>query len=129
MEKIVEITPNFSKGLIPVIAQDYKTFDVLMLAYMNQEAWEKTISTGEAHYFSRSRNKLWHKGEESGNIQKVHSIRIDCDDDTILLLIEQIGDAACHTGYKSCFYRELKDGNVSLCSPKIFDPKKVYNKN
>ena len=120
--------PDFSKGLIPAIAQDEATGEVLMLAYMNEEAWQKTLETGEAHYWSRSRKCLWHKGGTSGNIQKVHSIRLDCDNDTILLRIEQIGDAACHTGRRSCFYREWKDGQISLCSPQVFDPEKVYKK-
>ena len=118
--------PDFAKGLIPAIAQDAATGDVLMLAYMNGEAWQKTLDTGEAHYWSRSRKCLWHKGGTSGNIQKVHSIRLDCDNDTILLRIEQIGGAACHTGRRSCFYREWKDGQISLCSPQVFDPEKVY---
>ena len=118
--------PDFSKGLLPAIAQDITTNEVLMLAYMNEEAWEKTLATGEAHYFSRSRQKLWHKGESSGNIQKVHAVRLDCDNDTVLLLVEQIGSAACHTGRRSCFFRELRNGSVSLCSPAVFDPNKVY---
>ena len=118
--------PDFSKGLIPAIAQDATSGEVLMLAYMNEEAWQKTCSTGEAHYWSRSRNKLWHKGESSGNTQKIRSIRLDCDNDTILLLIDQIGSAACHTGRRSCFFREKKDGTVQFCSPQIFDPHTVY---
>ena len=123
-----DFAPDFSKGLIPAIAQDAATGEVLMLAYMNEESWQKTLETGEAHYWSRSRKCLWHKGGTSGNIQKVHSIRLDCDNDTILLRIEQVGDAACHTGRRSCFYREWKDGQVSLCSPQVFDPEKVYKK-
>lgn len=118
--------PDFSKGLVPAVVQDSSNGDVLMLAYMNEEAWQATLDTGEAHFWSRSRKTLWHKGGTSGNVQKVHSIRLDCDNDTILLLVEQIGDAACHTGRRSCFYREWKDGKVSLCSPQIFDPKQVY---
>ena len=97
-----------------------------MLAYMNEEAFAKTLETGEAHYWSRSRNTLWHKGGTSGHVQKVHSIRLDCDADAIVLLVEQLGGAACHTGYRSCFYRELKDGRVSECCPVVFDPKEVY---
>ena len=126
--KDTDFTQDFGKGLVPAIAQDEATGEVLMLAYMNEESWQKTLETGEAHYWSRSRKCLWHKGGTSGNIQKVHSIRLDCDDDTILLRIEQIGDAACHTGRRSCFYREWKDGQVSLCSPQVFDPEKVYKK-
>ncbi|WP_291443217.1 phosphoribosyl-AMP cyclohydrolase [Desulfovibrio sp.] len=120
--------PDFSKGLLPAIAQDCDSGEVLMLAYMNEDAWRKTLETGEAHYWSRSRKELWHKGGTSGNVQKVRSLRLDCDNDTILLLIEQIGGAACHTGRRSCFYRELKQGSVRECSPQIFDPKKVYGR-
>jgi len=124
------IRPDFEKmnGLVPAIAQDAETGEVLMMAYMNEESWEKTLETGEVHYWSRSRQELWHKGGTSGHTQKVKSIRIDCDDDTLVLLIEQIGGAACHKGYRSCFYRELKDGEVSECSPYVFDPKEVYKK-
>ncbi len=118
--------PDFAKGLIPAIAQDAATGEVLMLAYMNEEAWLRTLETGEAHYWSRSRRKLWHKGESSGNVQKVLSVRLDCDSDTILLLITQKGGAACHTGRRSCFYREWKAGRVDVCSPLVFDPEKVY---
>lgn len=120
--------PDFSKGLLPAIAQDSDSGEVLMLAYMNEDAWCKTLETGEAHYWSRSRKELWHKGGTSGNVQKVRSVRLDCDNDTILLLIEQIGGAACHTGKRSCFYRELKQGSVRECSPQVFDPKKVYGR-
>ena len=118
--------PDFSKGLLPVIVQDGQDREVLMLAYMNEEAWQKTCATGEAHFWSRSRRKLWHKGESSGNTQKVRAMRLDCDSDTLLLLVEQRGGAACHTGRRSCFYRELANGSVSLCSPQIFDPDTVY---
>lgn len=123
-----DFLPNFAKGdgLLPAIAQDAATGEVLMLAYMNEEAWNKTLKSGEAHYWSRSRSSLWHKGESSGHVQKVKSIRLDCDNDTILLLVEQIGGAACHTGFESCFYREYKDGNVNECCKKVFDPKEVY---
>lgn len=122
------IKPDFEKmkGLIPAIAQDAETGEILMMAYMNEESWNKTVETGEAHYWSRSRQTLWHKGGTSGHVQKIKSIRIDCDDDTLVLLVEQIGGAACHTGYRSCFYRELKDGKVTECSPVVFDPKEVY---
>lgn len=109
--------PDFSKGLVPAIAQDAATGEVLMLAYMNEEAWKRTLETGEAHYWSRSRKELWHKGGTSGNVQKVLSIRLDCDNDTVLLKIEQIGGAACHTGRRSCFYREWDNGVVRECSP------------
>ena len=102
---------DFSKmnGLIPAIAQDYLTGEVLMLAFMDETAWQKTLSTGRATYYSRTRKKLWVKGETSGNIQVVKEIRIDCDNDTVLLRIDQKGGAACHTGNRSCFFRRLKD--------------------
>ena len=124
------VKPDFEKmnGLIPVIAQDAETGEVLMLAYMNEESYDQTLAIGEAVYFSRSRQKLWHKGESSGCIQKVKSLRIDCDNDTLVLLVEQIGGAACHTGRRSCFYRELKGEEVVECSPLIFDPAEVYGK-
>ena len=90
-----------------------------MLAWMNEESWGKTLETGEVHYYSRSRKELWHKGATSGHVQKVRSIRIDCDNDALVLQIEQIGGVACHEGYRSCFYREYKDGAVSECAPKL----------
>ncbi len=122
------IQPDFAKcgGFLPAIAQDAQTGEILMLAYMNAEAWEKTLKTGEAHYYSRSRDCLWHKGGTSGHTQTVHSIRIDCDQDAIVLQIDQKGGAACHTGYRSCFYREYKQGQWTTCSPLVFDPKEVY---
>ncbi len=124
--------PDFEKGngLIPAIAQDAATGKVLMLAYMDKEAWEHTLKTGEAHYHSRSRNKLWHKGESSAHVQKVHAVRLDCDRDTILLLVEQKGGAACHKGYESCFFKELTDvtkNSWTTCCNKVFDPKEVYS--
>ena len=124
------LRPDFAKcgGLVPVIAQDAATGDVLMLAYMNEEAWDKTLQTAEVHYYSRSRNELWHKGGTSGHVQKVTSIRLDCDADTVLILVDQVGGAACHAGYKSCFYRELAGDVERECSPKVFDPKEVYGK-
>ena len=121
-----DFAPNFSKGLVPAIAQDQATGEVLMLAYMNEEAWRKTLETGEAHYWSRSRKELWHKGGTSGHVQKVRSLRLDCASDPVLLLSEQVGGAACHSGRRSCFYREWEDGAVTVCSPQVFDPQKVY---
>lgn len=116
-------------GLIPVIAQDYKTNEVLMVAYMNRQALLKTIKTRKVHYYSRSRKKLWLKGEQSGNFQRVKKIFIDCDYDTLLIQIEQIGGAACHTGYKSCFFTEItRDKKLKIKGKKIFDPEKVYGK-
>ncbi|MDM7912380.1 MAG: phosphoribosyl-AMP cyclohydrolase, partial [Methanotrichaceae archaeon] len=110
------------EGLIPAVAQDWKTGEVLMLAYMNNEALQKTRETGIAHYWSRSRNKLWLKGESSGHVQRIKEIRMDCDEDAILLLVEQEG-GACHTGYRSCFYRTI-DGKI--VGEKVFEPDDVY---
>jgi len=115
-------------GLIPAIVQDYETGEVLMLAYINKEAWETTLSTGKATYFSRSRQKLWIKGETSGNMQIVREIRIDCDDDTVIFKVEQIGGAACHKGYRSCFYKKVENGTVEITEERVFDPKEVYHK-
>ena len=121
---------NFEKtnGLIPAIVQDYKTSDVLMLAYMNQDAWEATLSSGNATYYSRSRQKLWVKGETSGHLQRVKEIRIDCDDDTVLLKVKQIGEAACHTGHRSCFHKIIDNGSITVVGKPLFDPKEVYKK-
>ncbi len=115
-------------GLIPAIAQDHITGEVLMLAYINKEAWEKTLSTGKATYFSRSRQKLWVKGESSGNVQQIKEIRIDCDGDTVIYKVEQVGGAACHTGYKSCFYRKIENGSIKVLGKPLFDPEEVYKK-
>lgn len=123
------ITPDFSKGggLVPAVAQCEKTGHVLMLAYMDERAWNKTLETGEAHYWSRSRKALWHKGDTSGHVQKVKTIRLDCDGDAVLLIIEQIGRAACHEGYESCFYRQCEeDGSMTVACERVFDPKEIY---
>lgn len=122
--------PDFAKlgGLIPAIVQDIEDNEVLMLAFMNEKAWEKTLATGKAHFFSRTRNKLWMKGEESGNVQEVKQILVDCDEDTVLLKVKQIGDAACHTGYRSCFYRKLENDTFKIVSKKVFIPKEKYGK-
>ncbi|MBW2646424.1 MAG: phosphoribosyl-AMP cyclohydrolase [Deltaproteobacteria bacterium] len=122
------ISLNFEKcgGLIPTITQDATTGEVLMLAFMNELAWQKTLETGKATYWSRTRKKLWVKGESSGNVQTVKEIRIDCDDDTVLLKVEQIGGAACHTGHRSCFYKKVDNNEVVIDGKKIFDPKEVY---
>ena len=122
--------PDFSKGdgLVPAIAQDADTGEVLMMAYMNAEAYAETLATGRAVYYSRSRKKLWRKGEESGNVQEVRAIYIDCDSDTILLKVHQIGGAACHTGYKSCFYRQVTPEGLKTIGRPVFDPKEVYKK-
>jgi phosphoribosyl-AMP cyclohydrolase len=121
---------DFAKGngLVPVIVQDYHSRDVLMVAYMNEEAWEKTQQTGKAHYYSRSRKGLWFKGEESGNFQEVQEVFIDCDNDTLLLQVNQIGGAACHEGYRSCFFRKGDKGEWSVIAERVFDPKAVYKK-
>jgi phosphoribosyl-AMP cyclohydrolase len=121
---------NFEKagGLVSAIAQDADSGEVLMIAWMNPEAFAETVRTQKAVYFSRSRNKLWRKGEESGNVQEVKSIAIDCDADAVLLKVKQIGGAACHEGYKSCFFRELKENELKVISEKVFDPKQVYGK-
>ncbi len=122
------LRPDFDKGngLLPAIVQDYTSGTVLMLAYMNEEAWDMTLKHNESYFYSRSRKSLWHKGESSGNVQKVKAIRLDCDQDTILLLVEQLGGAACHMGYESCFYRQLTQSGFKECSPKIFEPEEVY---
>ena len=114
------------KGLVPVIAQEAATGDVLMFAWMNREAMEKTAAIGQAVYWSRSRRKLWHKGEESGHFQKVLEIRTDCDNDVVLLKIEQVGGIACHTGRKSCFFQKLEEGAWSAADPVLKDPKEIY---
>ncbi len=115
-------------GLIPAIVQDNASGEILMMAYMNQEAFEATLSTGTATYYSRSRQKLWIKGETSGNVQRVKEIRIDCDDDAVLLKVEQIGGAACHTGHRSCFHKKIENGSVRIIGEPLFDPKEVYSK-
>jgi len=117
-----------SGGLVPAVAQDAETGDVLMLAWMDREAFEETVQTGRAVYYSRSRKRLWRKGEESGNVQMVKGIYLDCDADTILLKVTQIGGAACHEGYKSCFFRELESGELKTVGERVFDPAKVYGK-
>jgi phosphoribosyl-AMP cyclohydrolase len=122
--------PNFDKGngLVPAVVQDFESGDVLMVAYMNRESWKKTLETGKAHFWSRSRNSLWLKGESSGHFQVVREVRIDCDDDTVLLKVDQIGGAACHTGHRSCFYRKMTEtaGQFVVVGEKVFDPEEVY---
>jgi phosphoribosyl-AMP cyclohydrolase len=119
---------NFEKcgGLIPTIVQDFDTGEVLMLAFMNEEAWRETLRTGTATYWSRTRQELWVKGRTSGNVQRVREIRVDCDDDTVLLKVDQVGRAACHTGYRSCFFKMVEGDSVRVVGEKIFDPKEVY---
>lgn len=122
--------PDFAKGggLLPAIAQCAKTNEVLMLAYMNAESYAETLRTGRAVYFSRSHGRLWRKGEESGHIQNVLEIRLDCDADTILLKVVQVGDAACHEGYRSCFFRTVTDEGLKVTGERVFDPAVVYGK-
>ncbi|MCW7754606.1 phosphoribosyl-AMP cyclohydrolase [Desulfobotulus sp. H1] len=116
-------------GLVPVIAQDVHSGEVLMLAYMNEAALQKTLETGKATYFSRSKNRLWVKGESSGHEQEVKEIRVDCDGDTLLLRVVQKGGAACHTGYASCFHHRIQaDGGTEVLGLPVFDPEKVYGK-
>ena len=113
-------------GLLPAIVQDAKTGDILMLAYINKESWGKTLETGKAHFWSRSRNKLWLKGESSGNVQLVKDIFVDCDQDTVVFKVEQLGGAACHKGYRSCFFRRVTDGELEVLGVPVFDPADVY---
>ncbi|MDR1960561.1 MAG: phosphoribosyl-AMP cyclohydrolase [Planctomycetaceae bacterium] len=125
-----ENRPDFQKcgNLLPVIAQEAQTGEVLMMAYMNEEAYDETLKTGRAVYFSRSRNKLWRKGEESGNVQLVKEVFLDCDLDTLLIKVEQIGGAACHEGYRSCFFRKVTENGLSVVAERVFDPNQVYKK-
>jgi phosphoribosyl-AMP cyclohydrolase len=127
---MADVKIDFAKGdgLVPVIVQDFQSRDVLMVAYMNEEAWEKTKQTGKAHYYSRSRKSLWFKGEESGHSQEVKDAFIDCDNDTILLQVNQVGGAACHEGYRSCFFRQRVGENWQVIAARVFDPKEVYKK-
>jgi len=125
---VIEIDFKKGDGLIPVIIQDASSNEVLMVGYMNQEAWEKTLETGRASFWSRSRQKLWVKGETSGHVQEVKEIALDCDGDTLLLKVNQIGGAACHTGFRSCFHHHYKEGGWRITGEKVFDPKEVYKK-
>ena len=122
--------PDFAKagGLLPAIAQDAGDGAVLMLAWMNEEAYDETLKSGRAVYWSRSRSKLWRKGEESGNVQEVVGVYLDCDADTILLKVRQVGVAACHEGYRSCFFRKVEGDAVSVEGIRLFDPARVYQR-
>jgi phosphoribosyl-AMP cyclohydrolase len=121
-------TPDFSRpdGLITVVTQDADTRQVLMVAHMNRAAWEETIATGRAVYYSRGRGRLWRKGEESGNVQQVREVYIDCDADAVLLVVDQAGGAACHEGYPSCFFRQVTPEGLKIVAERVFDPSKVY---
>ena len=125
---MIELDFKKSGGLIPAIAQDWKTGEVLMLAYINEESWKETLKTGHGVDWSRSRSKLWHKGEESGNVQIVKEILVDCDADTVIFKVEQVGGAACHEGYHTCFFRKVVGDNLEVVGERVFDPKKVYKK-
>ena len=125
---MIKLDFNKTGGLVPAIVQDYQTGEILMLAYMNPDAFNATLSTGKATYYSRSRQTLWVKGETSGNMQLIKEIWIDCDDDTVLLKVEQLGGAACHTGHRSCFYKKVEDGSIRIMEEPIFDPREVYDK-
>jgi phosphoribosyl-AMP cyclohydrolase len=125
---MIKLDFNKTGGLVPAIVQDYQTGEILMLAYMNPDAFNATLSTGKATYYSRSRQTLWVKGETSGNIQRIKEIYIDCDDDTVLLKVEQLGGAACHTGHRSCFYKKVEDGSIRVTEEPVFDPREVYDK-
>lgn len=118
-----------TNGLIPVIVQDYESKEILMQAYINREAWDESCASGRGVYFSRSRQKLWRKGESSGNFQILKDIRIDCDNDSVLFVVEQIGGAACHTGHKSCYYRKWEKGELIETDKPLFDPEEVYGRN
>lgn len=125
------ITLDFSKsddGLIPAIAQDADTGEILMLAYISEESWKRTLETGKATYWSRSRQAFWVKGESSGNVQLIREILIDCDKDTVVFRVEQVGGAACHKGYRSCFYRRVEGNELAIVGERVFDPEKVYKK-
>ena len=124
------LTLQFDKGngLLPAIVQDHETKEVLMLAYVNDLAWKKTLETGKAHYWSRSRNKLWLKGETSGHLQIIRNILVDCDDDTIVYQVEQLGGAACHTGHRSCFFRKVSENKLETIDEPVFDPGELYKK-
>jgi phosphoribosyl-AMP cyclohydrolase len=125
---MLDLDFNKTGGLVPAIVQDNETGEILMLAYMNQEAFKATLSTGKATYYSRSRQTLWVKGETSGNVQLVKEIRIDCDDDAVLLKVEQRGGAACHTGHRSCFHKKVENGVIRIVGEPVFDPREVYDK-
>ncbi len=128
MQEIIKLLKFDKNGLIPAVVQDCFDNHVLMVAYMNAESFAKTLETGNAAYWSRSRRKLWIKGEISGNFQKVKEIYLDCDADCLLIKVEQLGGAACHTGFRSCFYRKVENGATVEVGEKIFDEKEKYKK-
>ena len=126
-----KIELDFSKGggLLPAIAQNHESGKVLMMAYINEASWKKTLETGEAHYWSRTRQEIWHKGGTSGHVQIIREVYADCDNDTVLFRVDQVGGAACHTGYETCFHKRIdRNGGVTVVGEKMFDPEKVYRK-
>jgi phosphoribosyl-AMP cyclohydrolase len=123
---VIKIDFEKGDGLVPVIIQDASTNEILMLGYMNRESWEKTLETKKACFWSRSRKKLWLKGETSGHFQEIKEISLDCDGDTLLFKVSQIGGAACHTGFRSCFHHRYEDGDWKVSGERVFDPKEVY---
>jgi phosphoribosyl-AMP cyclohydrolase len=130
MNETSTTAPSFGgpTDLVTAVAQDAASGEVLMVAHMNREAWEETLRTGQAVYFSRGRQRLWRKGEESGNIQRVREVFVDCDGDAVLLKVEQVGGAACHEGYPACFFRQVTPGGLQVVAERVFDPEKVYKK-
>ena len=128
MEILNDIDFAKSDGLVTAIAQDHSTGEILMVAFMNEEAFRQTVETGAVVYWSRSRKKLWRKGEESGNVQILKSLYIDCDGDAVLLMVEQVGGAACHTGRRNCFFRKVDGDRYVDVGVRVFDPEEVYKK-
>ncbi|MBU0988805.1 MAG: phosphoribosyl-AMP cyclohydrolase [Proteobacteria bacterium] len=125
----IELDFSKGKGLLPAIVQNYESGKVLMMAYINAASWKKTLETGEAHYWSRTRQEIWHKGGTSGHVQRIKEVYADCDNDTVLFRVEQVGGAACHSGYETCFHKKVdREGKVSVVGEKVFDPEKVYKK-
>lgn len=124
------VSLRFDKGdgLLPAVVQDHGTGEVLMVAYINEQALAKTLETGEAHFWSRSRNELWLKGGTSGHVQHVKEVLVDCDEDCVIYKVEQVGGAACHTGFRSCFHRKIVGGSLKTLGEPVFDPKEVYGK-
>ena len=123
---MTELDFDKTGGLIPAVAQDFQSGEILMLAFINREAWEETLRSGCATYFSRSRGKLWKKGESSGHVQKIHEILVDCDRDAVIFKVEQLGPGACHTGHRSCFFRRVAADRLEEIEPVVFDPEQVY---
>lgn len=128
MNEKIQLDFDKTGGLVPAIVQDNETGEVLMLAYMNQQSFDATLATGKATFWSRSRQTLWVKGETSGNVQLVKEICIDCDNDAVLVKVEQLGGAACHTGHRSCFHKIVDNGTTRIIGEPVFDPKEVYPK-